>query len=273
MIQILPSETRLAEAGACRDLVHDLAVHLEGGLHVVEVAVAPAPEMQAFDGRLGAERRRLPRGDGDGIRLEMLQRRAVAVDERNGVDGRLRLTALIAHFGLRMQDGGALLYPDIGGIDIHAGGAQIAVEGERLVEPVRDMQPDVFRQAAVIGIEILVAPLVFHARGALGVVPVVVHAHGDYVGAWGDIGGQVEAEGHHAVLVLSDHLAVDVHVHALAGALEFDEDLLALRLLGQHEMLAVPHHRVGEVVDVHAEGFVFVESMGEGDFLPALVVE
>ena len=135
------------------------------------------------------------------------------------------------------------------------------------------MQPDVLRETAVVGVEVAVAPLVFHPCRPLGVVPVIVHAYGDDIAAGLEVRGDVEAERHHAVLVLADEFAVNIEVNALARSLEFDEHLLAPGRLRQGEVLAVPHHRVGEVLDVDLECLIFVESMRKGDFFPVRVFE
>lgn len=136
------------------------------------------------------------------------------------------------------------------------------------------MQPDVLRNAAVVGIEIAVTPLVLRISGALPVVPVVVHADGHHVvAAVADVGGQVETDRHRSVLVQTEAVAVDVEVGSLAHAFELDKDLLPPRTGRQAEVLAIPHDGVGQLLDAEAESLVFVEGTGQGDLLPTLVVK
>ena len=122
-------------------------------------------------------------------------------------------------------------------------------------------------QAAVVGVEVLVVPLVGTVVGVLllVVVPVVVGEHLEAVVATVvDVGGEVEAEGHDAVLAHAYAVAVEPHGGRLAGSLKLDEHLLALGLAWQTEGLGVAHRVVGEVVDGYAVGIVFVERTGQG---------
>ncbi len=48
------------------------------------------------------------------------------------------------------------------GIDVDTRRLHVAVEGQCLIEFVRHVQPHVFGQSAVVGIEVAVAPLVLH---------------------------------------------------------------------------------------------------------------
>ena len=122
------TEAGLAETCPCTDFVHFLAIHPEAGLHHVQIAVAPAPEVETV--YLG---RRLQDGllaglHDDGSTLERLQQAAVAVDQLRTVAHFLRPTILVPHLRLGMDDCLARLHADVFGIDINTGGLQVAIE-------------------------------------------------------------------------------------------------------------------------------------------------
>ena len=168
-----------------------------------------------------------------------------------------------------MDDGLAALYLYVLGIDVDTRRLHVAVEGQCLIEFVRHVQPHVFGQSAVVGIEVAVAPLVFGVGGPFAVVPVVVGAHGHHVvAAIIYIRCQVESHGHGAVFVQAQVVAVQVEVGSLAYTLKFHKHLLVFGRLGQAEMLAVPGDSVGQVLDVHFEHLVFVVRPWQGHFLP-----
>ena len=59
-----------------------------------------------------------------------------------------------------MNGGLASRNVEVRGIDIGTRGAEVRVEGQRLIDLVRDMKVDVLGYAAVVGIEVAVVPLV-----------------------------------------------------------------------------------------------------------------
>ena len=168
-----------------------------------------------------------------------------------------------------MDDGLAALYLYVLGIDIDTRRLHVAVEGQCLIEFVRHVQPHVFGQSAVVGIEVAVAPLVFGVGGPFAVVPIVVGAYGHHIFATIiDIRCQVEAYGHGTILVQTQVVSVQVEIGTLAHALELDEHFLVFGGLGQTEVLAVPGDGVGQVFDVNLEHLVFVVCTGQGHFFP-----
>ena len=86
------------------------------------------------------------------------------------------------------------------------------------------MQPHVFGNTTVVGVEVLVVPLEGTARRTLFVAPVVVDPHGDDVVAPViDIWGEVEAYGGNAVFVQTEMLSVEIEIGALTHPFELDE--------------------------------------------------
>src|SRR5574344_712152 len=96
------------------------------------------------------------------------------------------------------------------------------------------MQPD------VIGVEASVVPLERGAGAALLVIPVIVDAHGNHIGARFKIWREEKKESHYSVFVAAGKMSVEIYVHCLAGACKFDEHLLPACGFGESEMLAVP---------------------------------
>ena len=89
------------------------------------------------------------------------------------------------------------------------------------------MEPDIFRDSAVIGIEVPVGPLIFGIGRSFVIVPVIVDAHGEDVFTVDEVGRQVESYGHDAVFMQTERVAVQIEVAALADTFEFDENLAA----------------------------------------------
>ena len=163
---------------------------------------------------------------------------------------------------------------EVGCVDVLAGGAEAGVEGQRLVDGAGGVEPDRLRDAAVVGVEVAIAPLIFGVGGLLAVVPGVVGLDGEDVdrGRGFQVRGEVEAEGHNAVLVAADEGAVEVHLAGLADTFELDEDFALQRGGRDGEVFAVPGDAGGEVVDGDLEGGVLVPGVGRGDVLPGGVV-
>ena len=119
---------------------------------------------------------------------------------------------------------------EVGGIDIGASSAKVGIEGQGLIELTRHMEPYILRQAAVVGIEVAVVPLVATVEHTVAVGPAVVAAHGQHILTLLDVRCQVEAEGHHAIVAETHLLAVQPHVSALPCSLELNEDLSLFKL-------------------------------------------
>ena len=170
-----------------------------------------------------------------------------------------------------MHGGRALLHVDILGIDIDACGLQIAIERQRLVDiALHDVEPHILVDAAIVAEEVAVVPLI-PAVGhlavvriqfllVLAIVPAVVDENGQHIVTRAvDVGREVEAEGHHAVLAPTQLLAVEKYAGGEAHTLELDEELLRLaQFLWQHEVLAIPGRGVGQVVNFLGKSLLLV---------------
>jgi len=268
-------ELGLAKARARPDHVHRPAVHLEGGVDAVEVAVPPAPEVQALhlgrrthDPGLPCAQCGLCAGPGlDGLALHVLDPHLQAEGPGLGV--------LIADLGLHVDRPGPGPHVQVLGVHVHTQGPQVRVQGQGLVEPVRHVEPDVLVDAPVVGVEVPVRPLIPLVRGLLAVVPGVVDPDCQDVllGPGPDRVRDVEAEGHDPVLMASQVAAVEVELARLAHALELQEDLAGRGIGRQPEVLAVPGHARGELGDGDLEGRVLVPGVGQCHDLPPGVVE
>nr|GEU28280.1 hypothetical protein [Tanacetum cinerariifolium] len=266
-------KTGLAKTGARDHAVDLLAVHLERGGHVVQVAVTPAPEPQVVHCRAGLDGGRGASGNGLRRPGKAGDLAAVAVAQLHVIGERAWRIVLVAHLRLRVDGGAVAGNVEIAGVHVHAGRAQAAIQRQRLVQPVGQVQPHVFWQAAVVGVEILVGPLVALAGGLLAVVPAVIGAHGNRVLAVHQRGRDIVPERGHAVFVQAHALAVDVHLGRLARAFEFQEHFLTARLRRQGKSLAVPGDAGRMVHDVPAESVVLVPRARQRHALPAAVVE
>ena len=101
------------------------------------------------------------------------------------------------------------------------------------------------------------------------VFPTIVDPHGQHVVALAvDVGREVKSHGHHSILMVSEVMPVEVEVGSMAHTLELHEHLAAALLLGQAEVLAVPHHGVGKLVDGQAVSLILVEGARQRDGLP-----
>ena len=174
----------------------------------------------------------------------------------------MSFVVIVLHLTLHMDDGLASLYVEIGGVDIRARRAQTAVERQRLVELSREMQIDILGQAAVVGVEVLVVPLVTAVERSVAICPAVVASHCQHVTPCLDRWCEVEAEGHHTIVREAHVLSVQVHVGPLTGTFEFYENLSLQLLFCECEVLSVPTYGIGEVDDVFLEGLVAVEGVG-----------
>jgi hypothetical protein len=80
-----------------------------------------------------------------------------------------------------VDHGGAAGQVEVGRVDVDAGGAESVEERKRLVEFFRDVETDVLGDAAVVGVEVFIVPLVATVGGFFAVVPGVVGADGEDV--------------------------------------------------------------------------------------------
>ncbi len=133
-------------------------------------------------------------------------------------------------------------------INIDAGGLEIFVERQCLINLAGEVQPDVVVQAAVIGIERAAHPLILRAGRLFLVIVAVVHLHRDDIFLAAEVHefGQVEATGGNAIFVFAGELAVDPEAPGLFQAFKFEENFPVPGAGRQLEMLPVPGNaRVG----------------------------
>ena len=273
-------EGRLAESRPDALRVAGLAIGDERRLHSIEVAISPRPEVHVVHGALRLECHGVATRDVTLLSVEGGNGHAVHVCYVNVQAYRLAFLRAVHHLRLHMAR--HLLRADVvvAAIDVNTRSAYIAVERQRLIDGVGHVQPHPLVDAAVVAVEVLVVPLEGGAgfllsvgtdggRRLLVVVPVIVYHHGKYVFlAIYNIRCEVEAEGHHAILGPPQVVTVDEHLSTEACSLKFYEYLLALGALGQAEILAIPHHGVGELSAVAREGLVLVPGIGQRDRLP-----
>ncbi|EEF24029.1 conserved hypothetical protein, partial [Ricinus communis] len=195
------AEGRLPEARAGRDGIERPAVDLQRRHDVVQVAVAPAPEIQARDGRAGLQRDGRAGCNRPGRRPEARDASALLVAQLDLVRDPVRPAVVVAHLRFRRDGGLAVRDVEVARIHVHARRAEARVQGQRLVHGFRHMQAHVLRQAAVVRIKILVVPLVALGRRPFAVVPAVVRADGDDVVACAQDSRNLDTERIDAVLV------------------------------------------------------------------------
>ena len=273
-------ERCLAKAGTCDDGVvegDETAVvdHFpQPRLNGIEIAVAPAPEMQIGHTGRCLQRPRLTRAQIHGLHVPGSGYHvAVGIAHAEHKGHAMRLTVVVAHLRLHMDGGLMAGNVEVGGIDVGARRAEVGVERQRLIDLVRKVQVDVLGNAAIVGIEIAVVPLVAAVVNPRAIRPAVVTAHGQHVLALMDVGGKVEAAGHDTILREAQAVTIQPEVGTLAHALELYEHL-ALHFRGRKlEMLPIPGYGVGEVDNILAEGLVAIEGKWKGDLLPAGIVK
>lgn len=105
------------------------------------------------------------------------------------------------HLGFGRHRRAAARDVEVARVNKDAGGAQVRKQGQRLVQRIGDVQAHVLGQAAVVGIEVAIGPLIALAGGLFTVVPAVFGTHRHHVLARDQRGADVEAEGRHPVLV------------------------------------------------------------------------
>ena len=263
--QSVGAELRLSEARHGGHTVDDGAVGHERRRDVVEVGLAPCPELQG-QALAGGEHLGGAGGDNYAAGREGGDAFAVHFADRHAEFHLLCLPAVVLHLRLHDHGGFALRQVEVGGIDIHPRCSERGIEGQRLVQRSDDVQPYVAAQSAVVGVEVLVVPLESRARLLLPIVPAVVGEHLEMVFAFiFYIRCQVETERRDAVFVQSDIVAVEPHTGRLADTFKLDEHALSLCLRRQGERLGVAHRVGGHLGVVHAKGRVLVPGTGQGD--------
>ena len=139
--------------------VFHLAVNQER-LYGIEIAIAPRPEMQPLHFVLYADRTSLARLQRDTLASNDVRQVAVGIMQLGKQPHGAGLAALVAHLRLHMHHGLAVRDVKIRGIDVGARGSQIAIKRQRLVEFARDVQIHILGNAAIVGVEVAVVPLI-----------------------------------------------------------------------------------------------------------------
>ena len=201
------SKTCFAEARADGDLISLAARIGQTGLHGVEIAVAPRPEMHTRETFLSGERSRVTCGDELLLASELGHRLAVVVKHLNLQSHLLCLFRCIDD--LRLHIGRNLASLDVVGraIDVSTYCSQVAIERKGLVNVIRHVEIDILGQSAHVHVEVLVVPL--ERGGSQLVVGQVVAV----LGLGSSLGGhQLRAVG---ILLLVGPVVVGQHLKAV----------------------------------------------------------
>ena len=235
-------EFRLAKTGGDFLHIHHLIVDGENGIDLVQIRRGVAPELGVGQLAAGGEDLALAADKVGGFAGKFGADLAGGVHDHGGEGDGLLVAAFIAHLGFHVDVAGFAGHGNIGGIDVDAGGLEIFVEREGLIDLAGEVQPDVVVQAPVIGVEGAPHPFVAGAGGFFHVVVAVVHFYGDHVIGVAEVHevGQVEAAGGDAVFEAADELAVYPEAAGLFESFKFEEHLFALGGGGELEMFPVP---------------------------------
>jgi len=71
----------------------------------------------------------------------------------------------------------------------------------------------------------------------------------------------------------AQRLSVEIELAPLANTFELQKYFVVLLACRNNEVFSVPCHSCGKIVDIHPEGLLLIESMGQGDVLPFLIIE
>ncbi len=161
------------------------------------------------------------------------------------------------------------------GINIYTCSTQVGKEWQSLVYFSGYMEEYVFRDASVIGVEILITPLVFRITRFFPVFPVIVGTHRHYIINFtrlyqaGNIKTKAVSRRFHAILH-GHHL----HTHLpLAAHLQIQEILFALcSTAGIVKCLPVPGNACSQVNDIFFKSIVFIPGTGQGNVFPGSIV-
>jgi hypothetical protein len=255
------------------DAVDDLAVFGQDRGDGVEIAIAPAPEVQVLRGSGSGEQARLAGRQRRIAAVETAHHAAVAVADLGAVADLARSRAGVADLGLRMDRRATGLHVEFVRPDILANSAKAGGERQRLVDRAGQVQPDILGDPAIIDVEIVVVPLEAAAGRALLVLPVIVDADRDEVLAGPERRGDIGTERHRAVLGERYRLAIDPDLRRLTHAFELEEGAGTGPLRGKRDVLAVPDDAGREILDVTRECLLLVEGVRKRDIVPAAIVE
>ena len=212
-----------AESCAGSDAVGCFAVDNKPRLHHIQIPIPPRPEVKAFDSLLSRDRTCFARLHGHRLTVETSHLTSVCIHHPHGKSKSSRRYILVLHLALCMNHSLMSCHIYIRSVDVGSRGAEVRIKWQCLVEFARDMQPHVFGQTAVVGIEVIVVPLITTVQHPIAVLPIVVATHGYHVLAFLDIRCDVEAKGHHAIIREAHFLSVHPYVGTLTGTLELNE--------------------------------------------------
>ena len=113
----------------------------------------------------------LTRDEGDGFTFKLCHLLPVGIADDHMEAKSTGTFHLIDDLRLDIDHRPAVLNIEIGGIDVDARGAEVRIERQRLVELASNVQVDILRQSAIVGIKVLVVPLVAAVQHAVAVSP------------------------------------------------------------------------------------------------------
>ena len=157
--------------------------------------------------------------------MELRHLAAVGIQHLGTESKRARHGVFVLHLRFGVNHGLLAGDVEVGGIDVRSRRTQIRKQRQCLIQAVCHVQKHVFRNAAIVGIEVTVVPLVAAVVLSRAVRPAVVAAYGQHVLAVLQVGCQVETTRHNAILAEAQMMAIQVEVCSLAHPLELNEEL------------------------------------------------
>ena len=227
-------EFRFSESGGCHYLIF-----ADSSFHFIEIAVAPRPEMQSSDSFLSFQHSSFSGANVDRLTLEARYHFSVRVLDLDFQTLADRLVRLVSDLTFDSDSGFTRRDVEILAVDIGSRCSEVGIERQRLIYVVADVEPHVFVQAAVVGVEVAVAPLIARSGRRFLCFPGVVADNLDGVFAGLKAVGDVEAESHDAVVAVAERTAVEQHFGSLARALKLDEHFFTGGRLRQSEMFHI----------------------------------
>ncbi len=173
---------------------------------------------------------------------------------------------------------------DLGGIHVRPGSLEKAIQRQRDMQAVADMQIHVAIDAAMRRMPVRAVPrqIGLDDRRHVGLFGErVIGHHGNHVlRAETQPVRDVETEWDETGLADAEQLSVEIHLGNLAHGFEFDDDLLTAHSIGRGERLAIPGATGPQIhfADVIGRGPIVerihvVKCMRQGDVRPRAIVE
>ena len=148
---------------------------------------------------------------------------SLCIHHPHGKSKSSRRYTLVLHLALYMNHGLMSCHVYIRSVDVGTRGAEVRIKRQCLIEFIRDVQPHVLWQTAVVGIEVIIVPLVAAIQHPIAVLPIVIASHGNHVLAFLDIRCDIKSESHHAIVREAHFLTVHPYVSSLTRTLELNE--------------------------------------------------